>query len=224
MHTLLKASLVGFLSVALVGAPAMAAPASPASAPLGVVLQADRAQVGADVTSGGATIYDGDRLQTQVEGTLRATLGGPQLYLRNNTIAQVHGLPNGFSADLTSGTVVVSSSEGQTFQLLADGAVIRPVGTQPVVAQVVRVSANELRLSSSRGALAVTMGDEVRTVEAGTSYRMEVAPDTDASDPGPQGSGPYHTARNRFLWIAIAGVSAAAAVGVWRALVSPSAP
>jgi hypothetical protein len=223
VRTTFKISLVLFLGVAMVGAPVMAAPANPASAPLGVVLQADRAQVGADLTSGGATIYDGDRLQTDVVGTLRATLGGSQLYLRNNTSAQVHVLPNGFSADLTAGTIVVSSTEGQTFQLLADGAIIRPVGTQPVVAQVTRISATELRLSSNRGVLQVTMGDEVKTVEAGASYRMEVEPD--ASDPGPQGNnGPYHTARNRFIWIAIAGVSAAAAIGVWRALVSPDAP
>ena len=222
MHTLLKAGLVVFLSVALVGAPAMAAPAAPASAPLGVVLQADHAQLGADETSGGATIYDGDRLQTQDQGTMRATLGGPQLYLRYNTIANVHGLPNGFSADLTQGTVVVSSTEGQAFQLFADGATIRPVGTQPVVAQVTRISANVLELTSNHGALLVTMGNEAKTVESGASYRMEVAPDTAASDPGPQG--PYHTASNHFIWIAIIGVSAAAGIGVWRALVSPSAP
>jgi hypothetical protein len=222
VRTLLKTSLVIILGAAMVGAPVMAAPANPASAPLGVVLQADRAQLGADRTSGGATIYDGDRLQTEAEGTLRATVGGPQLYLRNSSSAQVHVLRNGFSADLTAGTVVVSSTEGQTFQLLADGAVIRPVGTQPVVAQVTRISANELRLTSNRGALEVTMGDEVKTVEAGASYRMEVAADT--SDPGPQGNGPYHTARNHFIWIAIIGVSAAAGIGVWRALVSPSAP
>src|SRR5258708_3747114 len=133
----------------------MAAPANPPSAPLGIVLQADRAQVGSDVTSGGSTVYDGDRLKTQIEGTLRATLGGPQLYLRHATSAQVHVLPNGFSADLTEGAVVVSTTEGQSFQLLADGATIRPVGTQPVVAQITRVNAKELQLTSSRGALEV---------------------------------------------------------------------
>jgi hypothetical protein len=226
VRILFTAGLVVLFSAALVGAPAMAAPASPASAPLGVVLQADHAQLGAVVTSGGATIYDGDRLQTNGEGTLRATLGGPQLYLRNNTITQVHSLPNGFSADLAGGTVIVSSTEGQTFQLLVDGAIIRPVGTQSVVAQVTRVSATELRLSSNRGAFEVAMGDEVRTVNAGTAYRMEVEPDTASSDPGPQGNGPYHPGRKRktLLWIAIAGASAGAGIGVWRALVSPSAP
>jgi len=206
----------------MIGAPAIAAPSSSPSAPLGVVVQAEHAQLGADATSGGATVYDGDRLQTTWTGNLRASLGGPQIYLKQNTIAEVHGLPNGFSADLTSGTVVVSSKAGQTFQLLADGAIIRPSGTDPVVAQVIRSSANELLISTNRGALQVTMGDEIKTVEAGGSYRLEVESDT--SDPGPQGAGPYHTARNHFIWIAIIGVSAATGIGVWRALVSPSGP
>jgi len=218
---ILKISLLVALGVALVGLPAMAAPASPASVPLGVVLQANRAQIGTDMTSGGATIYDGDLLQTGGNGTLRARLGTSQVYLRQNSAAQVRNLSNGFAADLTAGTIVVSSEEGRTFQLSANGATIRPVGTHTTVAQITRVSPNELVLTSSRGSFEVAMGDEVKTVEAGSSYRMESEPD--ASDPGPQG-GPYHPARNRFLWIAIVGVSAGTAIGVWRALVSPSEP
>ena len=223
MRTLLNTSFAVILGAALLGAPAMAAPANPASAPLGVVVQAEKAQVGADTTAGGATIYDGDLLQTDWGGLLRANFSGPQIYLRARSSAQVHGMPNGFSADLTSGTVDVSSKGNQTFEVLADGASIRPSGTDPVVAQVTRVGSNELLISSTRGVLKVTMGDEVKTVESGGSYRMDVEADpSSSSDPGPQG--PYHTARNRFIWIAIAGVSAATAVGVWRALVSPSNP
>lgn len=221
MRTPLSTGLAAILSFALAGAPVMAAPASPASAPLGVVVQAEHAQVGADATSGGATIYDGDSLQTTWSGSLRANLGGPQMFMRQNTATQVHNLPNGFSAELTSGTVVVSSKGSQVFELLADGALIRPSGTEPVVAQVTRASAKELLISSTRGSLLVTMGDEVKTVEPGGSYRLEVEADT--SDPGPQG-GPFHTARNRFIWFAVFAVSGATAIGVWRALVSPSAP
>ena len=221
MRTPLSTGLAAILSFALAGAPVMAAPASPASAPLGVVVQAEHAQVGADATSGGATIYDGDSLQTTWSGSLRANLGGPQMFMRQNTATQVHNLPNGFSAELTSGTVVVSSKGSQAFELLADGALIRPSGTEPVVAQVTRASAKELLISSTRGSLLVTMGDEVKTVEPGGSYRLEVEADT--SDPGPQG-GPFHTARNRFIWFAVFAVSGATAIGVWRALVSPSAP
>ncbi len=221
MRTLIKIGFIVAVSAALVGAPAMAAPANPASVPLGVVLQADRAQIGTDMTSGGATIYDGDLLHTGGNGTLRARLGTSQMYLRENSAAQVSGFSNGFTANLTAGTVVVSSAQGQTFQLFANGATIRPVGTEDTVAQITRVSPSELVLSSTRGVLKVSMGEEVRTVEAGKAYRMKLEPDT--SDPGPQG-GPYHTARNRFLWIAVFGISVGTGIGIWRALISPSQP
>jgi hypothetical protein len=220
VRTLVRTAMVIILSASLAGMPAIAGPAGPVSAPLGVVLQADRAQVGADITSGGATIYDGDRLGTGGEGNLRARLSKSQMYLRPNSSAKVHGFPNGFSADLIGGTVVLSSAEGETFQLLADGATIRPANAQPTVAEITRVSDKELLLTSSRGSVEVSLGDEVKTIEAGSSYRMEVESD----DPGPQGQGgPVHSGRRRRLafYLIIGGVAAGTGIGIWRALVSP---
>ena len=214
MRIFWKTGLTIILSAAIVGAPAMAAPANPVSAPLGVVLQADRAQTGVDTTMNGATIYDGDRLQTDYDGTLRVSLGGPQMYFRQHTAAQVHALPKGFSADLTMGTVVVSSKEGQAFQLLADGAVISPADGKPVVAQVTYVSPKELLLSSTHGALKVAMGSEVKTVEEGGSYRMEV--ESDASQPGPDGVA-TPTAKNKFVWVVVGAIVGGTAYGIYRA-------
>jgi hypothetical protein len=74
-----------------------------------------------------------------------------------------------------------------------------------------------LLLNSTRGALEITMGDEVKTIEAGTSYRMEV----EADDSGQQPQGPYHTARNRFVIWVIIGASVGTGILIWRALVSP---
>jgi hypothetical protein len=174
-----------------------------------------------DVAYDGATIYDGDRLQTTENNSLRVRLGGPQMVLSPSTAAQVHAIPKGFSADLTAGTVVVSADAGQTFQVLADGAVIRPVGAGPTAGQISRINATEVVLTGTRGVMEVAMGDEVKTVEAGHSYRMEVETEASPADPAaPQG--PYHTAHNGFIWIVIAGVSAATAIGIWRALVSPN--
>jgi hypothetical protein len=102
VRTFFVSSLVAVLSLVLIGIPATAVPANPASVPLGSVMQAERAHLGADVTSGGATIYDGDRLETQEDGTMRARLGGSQMYLRPSTVADVHGLSNGYSASLPS--------------------------------------------------------------------------------------------------------------------------
>jgi len=213
-----KFGAVIVMCVALGGLPAFA---SPASAPLGVILAADGAD-GLDATSTGSTIYEGDRLATSSNGTLRARLGGGQLFLSQATTAQVHGLGSGFSASLLRGTVVASSAQGQSFQLLANGAVIRPVNSQAAVAQVTWVSANQLLLTSRRGTLEIAMGDEVKTIEEGASYRMEIA--DEAEPQGPRGGQPSPTARNRFLLIAILGIGVATGIGVWRALISPDTP
>jgi hypothetical protein len=221
VRKLFTAVLITALSLVLIEAPVMAAPASSPSAPLGVVVAAENANVGAGVTTSGATIYDGDRLQTPANSTLRVRLGSGQIVLRQNTIADVHTFPNGFSADLDAGTVVVSSAAGQTFQVIADGATVRPANAQPASGQISMISATELVLTGTRGTLEVSMGDEVRTLEAGSSYRLEVQPER---DPGPNPQAPHATARNRFLWIAIPVIAAVTAVVVWRALVSPTTP
>jgi hypothetical protein len=219
VRTSLKTSLLVVLSVMLAGIPIIAMPANPPSAPLGSVMQADRAHQGVDLASGGATIYDGDRLETQDDGTLRARLGKSQLYLQQSTAAEVHSLANGYSASLLRGTVIASSPEGQTFQLLADGAIIRPANAHATVARITWVNANELLLTSNLGAIEVNYEGDVKTIEAGSSVRMEIKTE-DASTPGPQGAPPSHQGRNRaiFFWIAAAGV--ATGVGIWRVLVS----
>ena len=222
MRTLFTAVLIATLSLVMIEAPVMAAPASSPSAPLGVVVAAENANVGAGITTSGATIYDGDKLQTPAGSTLRVRFGAGQLVLRQNTIADVHAFPNGFSTNLGAGTVAVSSSDGQTFQVLADGATVRPANVQPTSGQIAMISPTELVLTSTRGTLEVTMGDEVKTVEAGSSYRMEVETEDPAPAANPQA--PHATARNTFLWVAIPVVAVVTGIVVWRALISPSNP
>jgi len=222
VRTLFTAVLIATLSLVLIEAPVMAASSTPPSAPLGVVVSAENANVGAGVTTSGATIYDGDRLQTPANSTLRVRLGSGQMVLRQNTMADVYAFPNGFSANLDNGTVVVSSAAGQTFQVIADGATIRPANAQPTSGQVSMISATELILTSTRGTLEVSMGDEVKTLEAGSSYRLEVEPADPGPDPNPQSA--HATARSRFLWIAIPVVAAVTGIVIWRALISPTVP
>lgn len=218
MRTLVRSSLLAVLSITLVGIPIMAMPANPPSAPLGSVMQADRAHQGVDLTSSGATIYDGDRLETQDDGTLRARLGKSQLYMQQSTVAEVHGLSNGYSANLLHGTVIASSPEGQTFQLLANGATVRPASSHATVARVTWVNANELLLTSNLGAIQVTYEGDVKTIEPGNSVRMEIKTE-DAAGPGPQGA-PTHGGRNRAVYFWVAAAAVATGIGIWRVLVS----
>jgi hypothetical protein len=218
VRSLLKSCLLTIVSIMLIGIPIMAMPANPPSAPLGSVMQADRAHQGVDLASGGATIYDGDRLETQDDGTLRARLGKSQLYMQQSTIAEVHGLSNGYSANLLHGTVIASSPEGQTFQLLANGATVRPATAHATVARVTWVNANELLLTSNLGAIQVTYEGDVKTIEPGSSVRMEIKTDESAG-PGPQGA-PTHGGRNRAVYFVIAAAGVATGIGIWRVLVS----
>jgi hypothetical protein len=221
VRTFFTAVLFAALTVLLLQAPALAAPGSSPSAPLGVVVSAENSNYGAAVTTSGSTVYDGDRLKTLPNATLRVRLGSGQLVLRQGTIADVHAIPNGFSASLGEGTVVASSPEGQTFQLFADGATVHPANAQATSGQISMISPNELILTGIRGTLEVSMGDEVKTVEAGSSYRLEV--EADEAEPDSQGA-PHPTGRNRFLLILIPAIAAVAGIIIWRALVSPTAP
>jgi hypothetical protein len=221
VRKVLTALMISSLGVVLMGAPILAAPANSPSVPLGVVLSAENANGGTDVTTSGATVYDGDRLQTQPSSTLRVRLGTGQIVLRENTVTYVHSFTNGFSANLEAGTLLVSSAEGHTFQLVADGATIRPANDQATSGQVSMISPTELVLTGTRGAMLVTMGDEVKTLEAGSSYRLEVETENAEPSPNPQAR---PAGRNHFIWILIPVFAVVTGVVIWRALMSPMAP
>jgi hypothetical protein len=210
-----------------IGTAGVAMPTNEGTAPIGSILDVNGAQGGPELTSAGATIYNGDRLETHGADTIRVLLHESQIYLRPSTLAEFHGGPNGFSAALIHGTVIVSSREGQTFRLLSDGAIICPVRAEARVAQVTWVNPSELLLTTSRGAIQVSFDNETTMIEAGNWYRRVIQPD----DSGPQDNGdhgkprPVHAGHRRIILLVVA-PAAAAVVGivVWRAVVSPAKP
>jgi len=171
----------------------------------------------------GATVFQGDRLATNPAGQLRVRFGTSQAHLFAGSAAVVSQSAGGFNADLTRGTVSLSSPNGETFSLTANGAVVRPGASQATVAQVTRVSPRELLLSSHKGALEVTFNGEVTTLAEGNSYRMLVDP-SDAQ--GPQGSRPAGRRRSRAIFIVMGAAAAITGIAISRAFVavSPSTP
>jgi hypothetical protein len=190
---------------------------------MGVILQADNADLGGSSAVIGATIFNGDTLTTESTGELRARFGPSQIYLFPNSMVSVDKTATGFSANLTGGTVLVSSGEGEGFQVLADGAVIQPNSNQKTVAQISWVSSTELLLTSREGDLAVTMGDETQTVTEGSSFRMMITP---ASQPGAAASSPtpaqpvVFAGQNRFYFVAILFIAAGTTYALIRAFES----
>lgn len=218
MHSFTSICLSALLIVGLIPIPAMTAPAT---ASMGIVLHADRARVGNSQAVSGVTVFDGDRLETDRAGQLRVRLGTSQAHLFPGSSAVVRQSAGGFDADLTAGSVVLSGADGETFSLTVNGAMVRPGSSQATVAEVSRVSPNELLLSSRKGTLEVTFEGEVTTLEAGKSYRMLMDP---ADAQVAQGSRAAGRVGRRAMFILLGVAAAGTSIGIWRAVVSPSAP
>ena len=211
---------MGVVVGTLITAPLVAAPAAPVISPIGIILQAENAQVGNGGATAGASIFNGDRLSTSTLGSLRASLGASQALLSAQSSADFHQSIHGFNADLNAGTIVLSAMTGETFLLHANGAVIRPATTQMTIAQVTRVSANELLLTSRKGGLEVSAEDEVKSIPEGSSYRMIIQPEDPASQQVPHGG----RNRNKIIWIIVVAAGVGAGIAIWRATISPDKP
>jgi hypothetical protein len=232
-----KRGLLVISTALLASTPMKAMPERLTSAPVGVVMEISRGRMDAHTAREGAAIYDGDLLETQSDMTLQARVCASQILLQSNSSVEVRRLSKGFSAELLHGSIAISSAEGETFQVRADGANISPIGTEPTAVQITWISANAILLGSSRGRIEVSMGDEVSRLDPGTFYRLEIRPGDigpqnnpqpgtehgDSGDHGPHQT-PHPTARSHFVWFVISALGAVAGVVIWRALVSPSAP
>jgi len=215
VRTLLKSGMAALLCTALTFSTAIAAP----SASMGVIIQAEHASLGSVPIANGSAIFDGDQLLTEGSGNLRARLGQSQIYMMPSSEIQLHRLSNGFSAEMGAGTIVLSSASGETFQVVANGATIQPATNKPTLAQVTYISASELLLTSRHGDLLVTMGDDSKTVNEGSSYRMMIQP---GGGPGPQGM--FTSGKNRFFLVLITAAVVTTTVSLVLALETDVVP
>jgi hypothetical protein len=214
----MKSGIFAVIAVTALAVSAVAAPAPVAS--MGVVVQSNNARLNSSPVADRATIFSGDTLATETAGALRARFGSSQIYLFPNSNVAVSQTASGFSADLTAGSVLLSSAAGESFQVLANGAIVQPKSNQPSMAQVSWVSPTELMLTSRRGDLQVTMGEETQTVNEGSSYRMMIAPaGQPAASPGQPSGG---SGASKFYLVAIVIVAAGTGVALWRAFESSS--
>ncbi len=218
-YSLAEVIVVFLVSIVLVGVPATAAPTPSAS--LGVVSQATHASRGTTALTNGAAIFDGDTLLTDASGNLQAQLGQSHITILPNSNVLVHRLSNGFGASLTSGTIAFSTS-GETIQVEADGATIQSKNGQPTIAQISYVNASELLLTSRRGELLVSFGNETKIVDEGASYRMKIQP---GSGPAPEGA--FSTGQDWLYFVLIPVAAGGIAYGIYAGVSgssSPSAP
>ena len=224
--TMLRQVLIVVLWAGLAGSYVSAAP----SKAMGTVVLAKHAQVSNTVTSAGATLFGGERLSTEAKGALQVRTGTARFYLAAWSTATLAANTDIPSLTLTAGTLVFSTATAQGFELRAANAQIRAQGDVPTMAQVSIAGPKELIVSSRRGALAFTVGDETEIIPEGSSYRVVLDPE---ASQGPRGAGADKVqaaprqagkSKRRFLFIMLGTTAFATGFALHEVFESPNRP
>ena len=147
--------------------------------PLGVVTHAEHAHVGTAAVSAGSTIYEGDRLSTEIDGNLRIASAALTLQLdaQSTLVVQRPVGPEGrILAEVASGVLIFAAASTGKIVVVADDALIRPAANVPTIARIRVVNRRELRIYTQRGALEFSYHGENETIAEGTRCRVLLDP------------------------------------------------
>jgi hypothetical protein len=228
----LRALAAVALSFTIAGAPLFAN--TPSTTPLGTVIAADRAHVGDAGADVGTTVYSGDRVSTDAQGSMQVRAGAARLLLLSASAAIVDDNEGRPSANLVLGTATFSTGNAHAFTLYASKAAIRPQTDAPTIGTVTYINAKELLVTARRGGLTVTVEDETQVIPEGSSFRVLLDPSV-AEAQGPEGAGtgqqgkgsgggPLKAGRSRFLIVATGLIAAGTGVAIYKALESADRP
>src|ERR1700683_5360802 len=199
--------------------------------PLGLVVQAESAQVSNAKVAIGTTVYPGDKLEPDAGGKLRLRLGTSQLYLLASSSATLGQRSNSLFAEVSRGTVGFSSTGADQLELEVPQGVIRASNGQPAYGQVTIVNPQEIIVSAFHGSLVLDNDGELHTIPEGKSYRVprDLEP---APTPAPAAAAyrdnadntPAKPRRRKLAFIILfGGIGALASYGIWSVLAeSPS--
>ena len=198
---------------------------------LGIVAQADHANLGSQAASEGTSIFDGDKLSTGAEGSMQVVVGDTLVYLADQSSIIVHDNSSTsakeFEAVLISGTVALSATAMNTGAIVASEARVRPVTQSRGVVQVRLVAPHELIVFAPHGSAEICYRGECETIPDGKSYRV-LLNSSDGVPPGvPRAKGPGRTGKALVLIVVsvtVAGVIAALWGRSQRGVESPDHP
>ena len=224
MRSIARPCLATLLSC-LLGLPGFAANEKP----LGLVTQAQDAQIANSKVTVGTTIYSGDKVETEAKGALRLRMGASQLYLLGSSSATLTQQSDAVLAVVAHGTVGFSSDGTGQFELEVLEGIIRAANGQPAYGQVTIVGPQEIVISAYRGSLVLDNDGEIHTIPEGKSYRVTM--DLEPATLGPEvatsqddaNTTPAKRRRRKLAFFLIFGAAAAlASYGIWDVLTESS--
>lgn len=208
---------------------------TPGSRPglVGVIAQANHASVGSQSASEGTTIYDGDLLSTDAEGTLELLIGQAVLHLAGRSSLVLHGSggkagASRFDAELLSGTAGLSVPSASFGEIVACSARVRSMPQTRGSVRVEILGPRELWVYAQRGAAEISYRGETEIVPAGKAVRVLL----NAEEDGQSGAATKKaTKRSKMILVlataagaAVAAVVAVKLTGRQTAVESPDHP
>ena len=179
MRPISKSLLVAILIGSLLNLPAFAANEKP----LGLVTQAQEAQIGTAAVAIGTTVYPGDTVATDTGGILRLKVGGSQVYLLASSAATLSQNAQMVHALVARGTVGFSSNGTDQVGLEIPEGIVSAANGQPAYGQVTLTGPREVVISAYRGTLVLDNDGELHTIPAGKSYRVTMDLEPPAAKP-----------------------------------------
>lgn len=230
----LRSSLMAVIAVGLTVSPAWAGPKTASS--LGTIVTSEHARVGDSSAEVGTTVFSGDRLSTEREGSVQIRAGAARFLLQSGSLATLNDSEGAPSARLFLGTATFSTGNSRAFTLLASRAAIRAQSDGPTIGQVTYLNEKELLVVSKRGPLTITVDGQTEVILDGSAYRVLLDPPA-AMAQGPEGAGahkedkrrgmngpPLKAGRNYFMITAIGVTAVVTGFAISEALESPNRP
>jgi len=238
--------LVLFLTTAACTLP-FSARAQSQNPALGVVVQASGGNIGNAGVTEGASVFTGDSLTTNENGTLTVRIGGLSLQLEGSSAAHVYTAPYGAVVELDRGAVrYTTPGTQQNLVIVASDVRVTPAIGMPDFGRVSIDDPCNLTVYSQRGTATAQVGSESHLVEEGKAYRVRaldevdyrqyVSPDVSDYHNHHQhhecpalinmakGKPPIAAGQSRFLLVTAALAGGATVFGVLKAYESPDRP
>lgn len=204
MKKLGTSCLAVLLAIATAGLPTFGADEKP----LGLIVQAQDAQLEGAAAAAGATVYPGDGLSTDPGGSLRLKVGGGQIYMLSQSQLRLAEVDGAVQAAVTRGVVGFSAGSADRLELQTPEGILRATNGRPAYGQVALTSPTQMIISAYTGDLELDYNGDIHTINAGSSYSVSLEPDPPQ---GPSGSGTTTSAVNHHIVVKII---AAAVLGV----------
>lgn len=181
---------------------------------LGIVAQADSANLGTEAVAEGTTVFDGDQLTTGAGGSLRLLVGDALLYLAEQSTVVVHSEAGGaakkFAAELAAGAAVLTLNAKVVGEITARSASVRPLSETHGAVRVEIAGPRELVIFAQRGSAQISYAGESEIIPEGKAYRVLLNPEADPQ-PGRGDEKPAFKKRKALILIAI-GLGAAGGI------------